>query len=295
MLDWHPITLDDCDWMRQKLREEPREECEYGIANIFAYSAAIDLFVADNYGCFVTKCIFGDYNAYCFPIGGGNKDAAIRDVIAEIRESGIESEIYGMNETDAAILEAAFPGAFNIQKERDSFDYVYLRDDLVNLAGKKYQSKRNHISFFERNCRWRYETITRETIPECIAMSEEWLRENTNEFQDDLEQELVIIKKAFSAYEALGCVGGLLRVDGVVVAYTFGEKMTDDMFCVHFEKAFSSIRGAYPMINKQFVLHELGDYRYINREDDVGHDNLRKAKESYHPALFVEKYETRIN
>ena len=295
MLDWHNITLQDRDWIRQRLLEEPREGCEYGFANIFAYSAAIDLYVADTNGCFVTKCAFDDYNAYCFPIGGGSKDAAIREVIAEIRTNNTEAEIYGMNETDAALLEAAFPGAFNIQKERDSFDYVYLRDDLVNLSGKKYQSKRNHISFFERNCRWSYETITRETIPECITMSEQWLKENTNEFQEDLEQELTIIKQAFSEYEALGCVGGLLRVDGVVVAYTFGEKLTDDMFCVHFEKAFSSIRGAYPMINKQFVLHELGDYRYINREDDVGHDNLRKAKESYHPALFVEKYETRIN
>ena len=295
MLDWHNITLQDRDWIRQRLLEEPREGCEYGFANIFAYSAAIDLYVADTNGCFVTKCAFGDYNAYCFPIGGGSKDCAIREVIAEIRANNTEAEIYGMNETDAAILEAAFPGAFNIQKERDSFDYVYLRDDLVSLSGKKYQSKRNHISFFERNCRWSYETITRETIPECITMSEQWLKENTNEFQEDLEQELTIIKQAFSEYEALGCVGGLLRVDGVVVAYTFGEKLTDDMFCVHFEKAFSSIRGAYPMINKQFALHELGDYRFINREDDVGHDNLRKAKESYHPALFVEKYETRIN
>lgn len=295
MLDWHNITLQDRDWIRQRLLEEPREGCEYGFANIFAYSAAIDLYVADTNGCFVTKCAFGDYNAYCFPIGGGSKDAAIREVIAEIRTNNTEAEIYGMNETDAALLEAAFPGAFNIQKERDSFDYVYLRDDLVNLSGKKYQSKRNHISFFERNCRWSYETITRETIPECITMSEQWLKENTNEFQEDLKQELTIIKQAFSEYEALGCVGGLLRVDGVVVAYTFGEKLTDDMFCVHFEKAFSSIRGAYPMINKQFALHELGDYRFINREDDVGHDNLRKAKESYHPALFVEKYETRIN
>ena len=293
MLDWHPVTLQDRDWMTERLRREPREGCEYGFANIFAYSAAIDLYVTDTNGCFVTKCVFDDYNAYCFPIGG-DKHAAIREVVKEIRANKAEAEIYGMNDTDAAILEAAFPGAFHIQKERDSFDYVYLREDLVNLSGKKYQSNRNHISFFERNCRWSYETITPETIPACIAMSEQWLQENTNEFPDDLEQELTIIKKAFSEYEALGCVGGLLRVDGQVVAYTFGEKLTDDVFCVHFEKAFSSIRGAYPMINKQFVLHELGAFPYINREDDVGHENLRKAKESYHPARFVEKYETRI-
>ena len=294
MLEMHRVTLSDRDWVRQKLQEEPREECEYGFANIFAYSAAIDLSIAETHRCFVTRCVFDDKDDYCFPVGGGDKSAAVQEIVAEARLRGKPAFFYGMNETDREILEAAFSGAFNIQKERDTFDYVYLRDDLVSLSGKKYQSKRNHISFFERNCRWQYETITRENIPECLKMSELWLQENTNEFQADLEEEFTIIQKAFSAYEQLGCVGGLLRVDGQVVAYTFGEPLTEEMFCVHFEKAFSSIRGAYPMINRTFVEQALGAYRYINREDDVGHDNLRKAKLSYHPVRFVEKYETRI-
>ncbi len=292
MLDWHPVTLQDRDWMTERLRREPREGCEYGFANIFAYSAAIDLFVTDTNGCFVTKCVFDDYNAYCFPIGG-DKHAAIREVVKEIRANKAEAEIYGMNDTDAAILEAAFPGAFHIQKERDSFDYVYLREDLVNLSGKKYQSKRNHISFFERNFRWSYERITPETIPECVAMSRQWLQESHPEQRAELEDEYKIIEAAFRNYEALGCVGGLLRVDGQVVAFCLGEALTDDMFCVHFEKAFASVRGAYPMINRQFVQNELATFCHINREDDLGGENLRKAKLSYHPAFFVEKYEMR--
>ena len=282
MLKWRLVSLDDQAFIREKLVAEPREGCEYGFCNIFSYGAKFPLYVCETNGCFVTKCVTED------------KTAAMRDVISAAREAGRASELYGMTEAEAAILEAAFPGAFQIEKARDSFDYVYLREDLVSLAGKKYQSKRNHISFFERNFRWSYERITPETIPECLAMSRRWLEESHPDQRAELEDEYRVIAAAFKQYDALGCVGGLLRVDGQVVAYTFGEALTSDMFCVHFEKAFASVRGAYPMINRQFVLQELSAFRYVNREDDMGSDNLRKAKLSYHPAFFVEKYETRI-
>lgn len=293
MLDWHLVTLDDCAAIRAKLALEPRRGCEYGVCNIFSYGAKFPLYVGETNGCFVTRCEAGSYDYYCFPVGG-DKEAAVREVVAAARARGRACELYGMTEAEAALLEAAFPGEFRIEKARDSFDYVYLREDLVSLAGKKYQSKRNHISFFERNFRWSYERITPETIPACVAMSEKWLEESQSEYRSDLEDEFKIIRAAFENYEALRCRGGLLRVDGQVVAFAFGEALTDDMFCVHFEKAFASIRGAYPMINRMLAQEELSAFRYINREDDVGHENLRRAKLSYHPAFFVEKYETRI-
>ena len=293
MLEFHPVSLADRGTVLQKLAAEPRQGCEYGFANILSYSAKYPILLAETGGCFLTKCVGDDFDYYCFPVGG-DKQIAVRALAETIEQSGRKAEIYGMTAADAALLEAAFPGRFSIAPERDSFDYVYNREDLVSLAGKKYQSKRNHISFFTRNYRWSYERITPETIPDCLAMSEQWLANNKNEYQDDLEVEFAIIQKAFANYEALSLVGGLLRVDGQIVAYTMGEPLTDDMFCIHIEKAFADVRGAYPMINRQFVLQELGAFRYINREDDVGHDNLRKAKLSYHPAFFVEKYETRI-
>lgn len=293
MLDWHRVSIDDKALIQEKLQGEPRQGCEYGFCNIFSYGAKYPLFVAQTAGCFVTKCEVGNYDAYCFPVGG-DKTAAVKAVVAEARERGRACEIYGMTEADAAILEAAFPGEFQIAKERDSFDYVYSRDDLVSLAGRKYQSKRNHISFFERNFRWSYERITPDNIPACLAMSRQWLEESHPDRRAELEDEYRIIEAAFANYEALGCLGGLLRVDGGVAAFCFGEALTDDMFCVHFEKAFASVRGAYPMINRMFAQEELSAFRYVNREDDLGSENLRKAKLSYHPAFFVEKYETRI-
>ena len=292
MLEFHPVSLADRELIKQKLTLEPRQGCEYAFGNIFSYSAKYPIFVAETGGCFLTKCVVKDMDYYCFPVGG-DKEIAVREMIETIEQSGRKYEVYGMTAADAAILEAAFPGRFPIAPERGSFDYVYLREHLVSLAGKKYQSKRNHIAFFTRNYRWSYERITPATIPECIAMSEQWLENNKNEYHDDLVDEFSMIKKAFANYEDLGLIGGLLRVDGQVVAYTMGEPVTDEMFCIHIEKAFADVRGAYPMINQTFVREELSAYRYINREDDVGHENLRRAKLSYHPAFFVEKYEMR--
>lgn len=197
-------------------------------------------------------------------------------------------------EEDKELLEKLYPGKFEIKLNRDAFDYVYSSEKLINLSGKKLQPKRNHISYFKKNFNWSYEKITKETIHECLSMSEKWLSENLHKSAEDLEKELKIIRCAFENYDMLGYVGGLIRVDGEVIAYTMGEQLTENTFCVHIEKAFSSIRGAYPMINQQFVQNELSGYKFINREDDVGAENLRKAKLSYAPEILYEKYETRI-
>ena len=124
-------------------------------------------------------------------------------------------------------------------------------------------------------------------------MSKQWLENTESDYKEDLEEELSIIRLFFENFNSLDCVGGLVRIDGKVVAYTFGEKVNDDIFCVHIEKAFSDIRGAYPMINQQFVLNELSDYRFIDREEDLGIENLRKAKLSYYPEILAEKYEAK--
>lgn len=84
-------------------------------------------------------------------------------------------------------------------------------------------------------------------------------------------------------------IGGALRVRGEIIAITLGEPLTADTFVVHFEKAYAEIQGAYPMINREFVKHELSGYTYVNREEDLGVEGLRKAKLSYHPEIILNK------
>ena len=109
-----------------------------------------------------------------------------------------------------------------------------------------------------------------------------------------MDEELDAINISFENYFDLGFVGGLLRANGEVVAFTFGEEMNPEVFCTHIEKAYADVRGAYPMINREFAANALSQYKYINREDDTGSEGLRKAKLSYCPDILLEKYMARV-
>ena len=294
MTELHRVRLEDKEWIDKILTDVPFFTCEYPFGNIFSYSAKMLIEVAEVEGCLITKCTQGDSIMYCCPLGKGDMKKAVEFILSDAEKDGREFEMFGISPDSAEFLTEEFAGVFDISLSRDTFDYIYLGEDLISLSGKKYQPKRNHISFFMRNNNWSYERITKENIPECLEMSKVWLEGALEEYKAELEAELKIIERVFDNYEQLGYVGGLLRADGKVIAYTMGEKMTDEMFCVHIEKAFSDIRGAYPMINQQFVKNELSQYKYINREDDTGAENLRKAKLSYYPAILAEKYEAKL-
>lgn len=294
MIKFSPVKLEDKRWVGDILAKQSFYTCEYTFGNIFSYTAMFPIEIARVGGCLISKCHTDEGISYCYPIGEGDKKKAVEYILKDAADCGNDFELFGIDPQGAKELAENFPERFDIFLAREDFDYIYLSEDLISLKGKKYQPKRNHISYFKRNFSWSYERISAENIPECLQMSESWLSQQPEERKEALEQELLIIKKIFSNYDTLGYVGGLLRVDGKVVAYTMGERMTDDMFCTHIEKAFSDIRGAYPMINQLFAENELSHYKYIDREDDVGEENLRKAKLSYYPVILFEKYVARL-
>ena len=199
-----------------------------------------------------------------------------------------------MGEKDKAVLEELYPERFTFTEDRDSFDYIYSREDLVLLSGKKYHSKRNHIAFFEKQ-EYQYEELNDKNLSECLSMNAVWIEKNSDKFYDGIDKEQWALTRAFEHYDELGYKGALLRRDGQVVAFTLGEEMNDNMFCTHFEKAFSDIRGAYPTINREFAKRTLTGYKYINREEDTGDEGLRKAKLSYKPVKLLVKYKAIYN
>lgn len=293
MIEFRKVDLSDISWIKTRLSAKKEIGCEYSFGNIFSYDKKVNVTVADVEECLVIRTNYGGAISYLYPIGQGDEKKALLEIEKDALERQIKCSVIAMNNNDKEVFKETFGDKYTVYEARDTFDYVYNSEDLISLRGKKYQPKRNHISFFKKNNDWSYETITEENIPECIEMSKQWL-EGSTENREDLMSELEIIEFVFAHYNELGYVGGLIRVDGRVIAYTMGEALNEETFCVHFEKAFSDIRGAYPIINQQFVENELSSYKYINREDDVGLENLRKAKYSYHPAFLFEKYEAEI-
>ncbi|MDL0218599.1 phosphatidylglycerol lysyltransferase domain-containing protein, partial [Clostridioides difficile] len=196
-------------------------------------------------------------------------------------------------------LKEKYPGRFEYIEERDLFDYIYDAESLRTLAGKKNQKKRNHINYFLKEYAGRYEAklLDKENFDECLVLMKEWEsnKEENNEFDESMDDELIGIKKIFNHYDILKDkvkVFGVY-VDGKLEAFSIGELLNPNMALIHIEKANPDIRGLYPFINQQFLVSEFKDVEFVNREEDLGIEGLRKAKLSYHPCRFVEKYSVR--
>ncbi len=288
MLPFRPIALTDAARFHAAYQKDgyPISDQSFGIC--FMWKDAQQMQWCEIDGCVFLRFLYNGAFYYTPPLGAREFAAALRLIRADacargepLRLSPLTEENYRQAEAVLGSPAVAMPAYF---------DYVYLVSDLATLAGKKYHAKRNHIAYFERTYAYTYEPLGPENLADCRAMLEAWYEMNDGEKSKALTDERRAIHTALEYYAPLGFVGGLLRVDGKVIAFTFGERLDEENFVVHVEKAFYDYRGAYPMINREFVRRALLSYRYINREEDTGDENLRRAKESYHPALLRRKY-----
>ncbi|MCD8363524.1 MAG: phosphatidylglycerol lysyltransferase domain-containing protein [Lachnospiraceae bacterium] len=268
-----------------------RYSCEWTFANFYLWSRFFNAMWAVIDGLLVFRSGYEDAYSYTFPIGEGDHRAVLERLMAEARSAGCPFRMHSLGREDAEALEQYFPGQFEVEWLRDYADYVYETEKLIQLSGKKYHGKKNHINQFKAQYPdWTYEPITDDNVEECFQMALHWRVENGCEADPEKNQEMCVTMNSLRLYKELGLKGGLLRAEGRIVAFTLGEPLgKSDAFVVHIEKAYADVRGAYPMINQQFLEHEVSGYRYVNREDDTGDEGLRKAKESYHPAFLVEK------
>jgi len=292
MLEFQPITLEMRRRMEDILRAEDDRGCEYTFGNIFIWRDIYDAEAAFTDDGMLIVRFNSEAMAYLFPCGKGDRRAAVVELLADTERRGVHFRIIAASKADVDFLEEQFPGKFTSHLNRDFAEYVYASDDLINLAGKKYHGKRNHISRFIMDYPdYAFEEITPDNIGEVRQMSDRWYREFLPAEQDaSLEQEVTAACNAFTHFFELGFSGGLIRAGGGIAGFAIGEPINDRTFCVHIEKASYDIPGAYTVINRDFAQHFCRNYEFINREDDVGQEGLRKAKLSYHPAVLTEKY-----
>lgn len=298
MIEFHKPQLTDKPWVDELLRRADHRGCEYNFTNLFVWSDAYDQRIA-RVGDFLVTRLCGSLGcSYIYPAGAGDIAPVLAALEQDAAERGAPLHLVCLTQPQVRELDSLFPGRFTFEADRDGFDYLYDIDRLADLGGKKLHAKRNHINrFVENNPSWVYEDITPESLPECLEMDKEWyhrsmVREGLAE-ERDLGDEGRALRLAMEHYHDLGLEGGLIRVYGEVVAFTMGDLLSSDTYDVHFEKAYGELQGAYAMINREFarrVRQRHPQVRYLNREDDMGVEGLRKAKESYYPDLMVEKY-----
>ena len=176
-------------------------------------------------------------------------------------------------------------------RNRDAFDYIYLQSDLATLSGKKYHSKRNHISAFSKKYEWHYEAVNESNIDAVRECARLWYKENADRMSKTMLCEQNGIELMLSNMQSLNIKGGAVFVEGKAVAFCLGSPINSKCFDTHIEKALSEYSEAYTVINREFAKNELDGYMYINREDDLGLEGLRRAKLSYKPAILLKKFE----
>lgn len=284
--------LKDQELIASFFHRYPSRSCDRTFANVLLWARHYNV----EFAFYKDVLLFRDDSAgygFAFPAG---EDEDIKNVIPDLirwaKEDGQDFCLYGITKENFEKLEEWFPGMFEVEYDRDVADYVYEAEKLATLSGKKLHSKRNHINKFKtlHGENWSYETLTEDNLEECFQMALRWRK--LNGCDDDVEKnaEMCVTLNSLRLFKELELTGGFIRVDGEIVAFSIGEGVNEDTFVVHIEKAFSDVDGAYTIINQQMIEHEvLGHYRYVNREEDLGIEGLRKAKLSYKPVFFVEK------
>jgi hypothetical protein len=181
--------------------------------------------------------------------------------------------------------------SINVEPERSQYDYIYKRSDLALLQGGKLQAKRNHVNRFNAlHPGYEYRPLTPEMFDECRRVVKLWQDEKDHEnpsWGDTLQAEHDVMETIFAHWDELGMLGGSIYVDGRMVAFTYGSAVTNDTFDVCMEKADRDVEGAFSVINQQFCAHLPEKYTFVNREEDMGLEGLRKAKLSYHPEILL--------
>lgn len=286
MLDFKNIEIDDIDIYREFTGKTCEFSCENSFVNLLVWQCAYSNMMAVLDGQLFIKSGKGDNESFRLPMGGD-----ILKGIEIIKEycGGQDPYFWIQQGENLDNAQEYLNEHYEITPRRDAFDYIYLQSDLAELKGKKYHSKRNHISAFSKKYNWVYEDITKENMNDVRECAELWYQENADKEDFHLLCEKKGIETILQNMERLFVKGGALRVDGKIVAFTLGSPINNEVFDTHIEKALKEYSEAYTVINREFA-KRLNGYKYINREDDLGLEGLRKAKLSYKPAILLEKY-----
>ncbi len=278
--DFKPVGLEDQGVFKEYLDREPSGVCEMNFANIFIWkdSEHPRWTLLNGNLCVLVEPDFEP--PYFLPLVGGERvpetiEACLRQAprLSRVPEEFVKRHGSG----------------FRVEEDPGNFDYIYRVEDLADLKGKKYDGKRNRVKKFESTCPHEYTALTRGDVAACGRLLEDWFEEKAN---GDLymKAEKMAIVQALASFEFLGLKGGVVKVGGRVEAFTMGMRLTDDTAVIQIEIANPGLAGLAQWVNREFVRREWPAFKFINREQDMGVEGLRKAKQSYQPARLVKKY-----
>ena len=292
MLSFKAITIEDKETISSYTLNSSLQNCDFAFANMCSWQFLYDSEYAVSDGFLFIRFYIEDKKrlAYMLPVGQGDLKNAIDILEKDIVAMDHPLLILGITQESKENIENLFSGKFTFLQERNYFDYIYLREDLATLKGRKFQHKRNHANKFKKTYSYSYLPITPDIIPQCMEVEKIWCKANFNEDDKEaLEQENRSMLFSMQNFEKLNLIGGSIIVDGKIIAFTYGSPINNNTFGIHVEKADVSYEGIFSVINQEFAMRIPEQYTFINREEDLGLPGLRQSKLSYNPVLLLEK------
>ncbi|HUL20491.1 MAG TPA: phosphatidylglycerol lysyltransferase domain-containing protein [Thermodesulfobacteriota bacterium] len=283
------LTLEDKPLFDQLFTRFPPVISEFTFTNLFiwrhAYRPKISRF--GNLLCLLSE---QGKNSFFFPpIGEGDMIECFQSLLHYLAGKDVHPKIARVPEAVVTQVDWKASG-MKAELDRSQCDYVYLVQDMVELKGRKYHRKRNHIKQFKEKYSYEYIPLTPDWVPQCLQLQGEWCDLKNCDADPGLHKESLATKEAFSQFEEIGVKGGAILINGKVEAFTLGDPLNPETIVIHVEKANPAYEGLYPTINQAFLEQEGSGYTYVNREQDLGEEGLRKAKESYFPHHMGNKH-----
>ena len=293
MLEWSIPEAEDEDWINSCIAVSGTMASDASFANIYLlrnkYSTKISRykdFIIRKYSGKGARC------GYTFPLGKGDVAKALAEIEKDATECGERLQFAFVTEEQKEVLENAMPARFCYSSDAGDSDYIYLRSELASLSGKAFHKKKNHFSKFVRTYPdYKYYEIGACNIYDAQKVADAWYYEHLQDEDASQLAEYKAIKEALDNFEELGLIGGIIYVNDSPCAMTIASKINENTVDVHFEKAVGeyALNGGYAAINKLFS-EKLDGVTWLNREEDIGIEGLRKAKLSYRPKIMLKKY-----
>ena len=293
MLEWSIPEAEDEDWINSCIAVSGTMASDASFANIYLlrnkYSTKISRykdFIIRKYSGKGARC------GYTFPLGKGDVAKALAEIEKDAKECGERLQFAFVTEEQKEVLENAMPARFCYSSDAGDSDYIYLRSELASLSGKAFHKKKNHFSKFVRTYPdYKYYEIGACNIYDAQKVADAWYYEHLQDEDASQLAEYKAIKEALDNFEELGLIGGIIYVNDSPCAMTIASKINENTVDVHFEKAVGeyALNGGYAAINKLFS-EKLDGVTWLNREEDIGIEGLRKAKLSYRPKIMLKKY-----
>ena len=299
ILNFKSLNIEDKEVIEKYVNKEKLESYEYLFSSLYMWRKLDNVkYDIVNDVLVIEKNEEGKGTFYAQPLKYNKENLTeLVDILIE-RNENFTDRNYLFGDVDESFIEDLKKYTdykIEIKEDINDFEYVYNTNDLIELRGKKYHGKKNHVNSFEKSYKYEIKAIDNEkVIKDCIMLLHKWHDEVAVTVDKEMLMEIDAIKDLFSELHFFDLKSIAIYVDGELAGFAVGEKVNDKMAVIHVERGEVEYKGIYAFLNRQFLIESFSDTKYVNRQEDTGNAGLRKAKKSYHPVKMVKKYLIKI-